>query len=279
MQIISSLLFGISASLDALIMGITYGIRKIHIKLWQNLLISLVTLLGTCLSICFGRWQSALLKGLLPAFSLSIPLERFIGSMTLVLFGMYYLVKFMLSLQKKYPKTQILEEPAAPLQETCNFQKTANSPKASRPQEALSAQNIHPSKKTMNSEKNCHSQEALRSQNIRHSQRAADSQKVSGPQGIRDIQKTEHCPAFLSLKASLLLGFALSVNNMGIGLGASIAGLSLIPAAICTFLFSAVFLGLGNCLGKSHLSDLLGKAATPVSGLLLLGLGLFEWFF
>ena len=225
MQIISSLLFGVSASLDALIMGITYGIRKIHIKLWQNLLISLITLLGTCLSICFGRWQSALLKGLLPGLNISIPLEQFIGSMTLVLFGMYYLVKFMLSLQKKYPKKQISEELVV------------------------------------------------------QSQRAADSQKTFDSQGIHDSQRTNHCPAFLSLRTSLLLGFALSVNNMGIGLGASIAGLSLIPAAICTFLFSAVFLGLGNCLGKSHLSDFLGQAATPVSGLLLLGLGLFEWFF
>lgn len=215
MQIVSSLLFGVSASLDALIMGITYGIRKIHIKLWQNLLIGLITLLGTCLSICFGRWQSALLKGLLPRLNISIPLERFIGSMTLVLFGMYYLVKFMLSLHKKYPKTKTLEE--------------------------LVVQ--------------------------------------SHPQGAAGLQETVNSPAFLSLKASLLLGFALSVNNMGIGLGASIAGLSLIPAAVCTFLFSAVFLGLGNCLGKSHLSDFLGQAATPVSGLLLLGLGLFEWFF
>lgn len=206
MQILSSLLFGISASLDALIMGITYGIRKIHIKLWQNLFISLITLFGTCLSICFGRWQSTLLKGLLPDLNISIPLERFIGSMTLILFGMYYLVKFMLSMQKKYPKTQISEELAVPSQRT-------------------------------------------------------------------------PCPAFLSLKASLLLGLALSVNNMGIGLGASIAGLSLIPAAVCTFLFSAVFLGLGNCLGKSHLSDFLGQAATPVSGFLLLGLGICEWFF
>ena len=49
-MITASLLFGISASLDALLVGVSYGIRGIRIRLWQNLAISLVTLLGTCLS-------------------------------------------------------------------------------------------------------------------------------------------------------------------------------------------------------------------------------------
>ncbi|MCM1535863.1 MAG: manganese efflux pump [Clostridium sp.] len=209
MQIFSSLLFGVSASLDALILGISYGIRKVHIKLWQNLFISLITLSGTCLAIGFGRWQGVLLQNLLSGPG-GIPLERCIGSMVLILFGLYYLFKFMLSLQKKYPKMS--------------------------------------------------------------------TSKESAVDEISDSQEGVY-PHYLSLKASLLMGLALSVNNMGIGLGASIAGLSLLPAAVSTFLFSAVFLGLGNCLGKSRLSDFLGQAATPISGLLLLGLGLFEWFF
>lgn len=238
MQIFSSLLFGVSASLDALIMGITYGIRKIHIKLWQNLFISLITLFGTCLSICFGRWQSTLLKGLLPDLSGSIPLERFIGSVTLILFGMYYLVKFMLSLHKKCPKKQNSKELTAQSQRTCG---------------SISQRNCISQRKNFSQEKVV----------------SYENENIHG--NLR--------PDYFSLKDSLLLGFALSANNMGIGLGASIAGLSLLPAAVCTFLFSAVFLGLGNCLGKSHLSDFLGQAATPVSGLLLLGLGLCEWFF
>lgn len=51
----ASLLFGISASLDALLVGIGYGIRGTRIKLWQNLVISLITLLGTCLSVGLGH--------------------------------------------------------------------------------------------------------------------------------------------------------------------------------------------------------------------------------
>ena len=216
MQIFSSLLFGVSASLDALILGISYGIRKVHITFWQNLFISLITLSGTCLAIGFGRWQSVLLQNLLPGLSDSIPLERCIGSMALILFGLYYLFKFMLSLCKKCVKIPNSKE------------------------------------------------------NEDASQRGCYSQKRT--------LLSESSPSDLTVKGSLLLGLALSANNMGIGLGASIAGLSLLPAAISTFLFSAIFLRLGNCLGKSHLSDFLGQAATPVSGLLLLGLGICEWF-
>ena len=55
MQLFPSLLFGISASLDALLVGISYGLRKVRIRLWQNLVISLVTLSGTCLSVGLDR--------------------------------------------------------------------------------------------------------------------------------------------------------------------------------------------------------------------------------
>ena len=42
-MLITSLLFGISASLDALLVGIGFGLRRVRIRLWQNLAISLVT--------------------------------------------------------------------------------------------------------------------------------------------------------------------------------------------------------------------------------------------
>ena len=60
-MITASLLFGISASLDALLVGVSYGIRGIRIRLWQNLAISLVTLLGTCLSVGLGHRMAAFL--------------------------------------------------------------------------------------------------------------------------------------------------------------------------------------------------------------------------
>lgn len=69
---IASLLFGISASLDALLVGMAYGIRQVRILPWQNLAISLVTLLGTCLSVGLGHRLAALL----PAYRPMLPGRR-----------------------------------------------------------------------------------------------------------------------------------------------------------------------------------------------------------
>lgn len=93
MQLFSSLLFGISASLDALLVGASLGLRKIQISLWQNLLISSITLLGTCLSIQLGAW----ILPLLPASA-----GELFGCSILILFGLYYLIKPMFPYLKKY---------------------------------------------------------------------------------------------------------------------------------------------------------------------------------
>ncbi len=191
MQIISSLLFGVSASLDALIIGISYGIRRMHIRLWQNLLISFITLLGTCLCIELG----ACLMPFCP------PLVcRLAGSGILILLGLYYLLKFMRNVMKKYHGKA----------------------------------NFNP-----------------------------------GGESLEDTPS-------LSLRTTLVLGCTLSLNNMGIGLGASISGLQLLPAAVSTLALSMSFLFVGNKLGRCKLLQLAGALADPVSGLLLVGLGVYQ---
>lgn len=197
MQLLPSLLFGISASLDALIVGISFGLRRIRIPLWQNLVISLVTLLGTCLSAVLG---SRLLP-LLPSF-----LSGCLGSLILVLFGIYYIVKWIPSL----------------------FRNTSTAGGENRELTGASAK-----------------------------------------EALRGLPLWEIC--FLSL--------SLSVNNIGIGLSASMAGLRLIPAAVSTFGCSVSFLLAGNRMGRSRLLRFIGSAADPISGLLLIGLGVLQFFF
>ena len=106
---ISSLLFGISASLDALLVGISYGIRHVRIRLWQNLAISLVTLLGTCLSVGLGHRMAAFLPNLVSEYA---------GSLVLILLGLYYMVKWMIThlhiLRRKTPPDSLAEPGAAP---------------------------------------------------------------------------------------------------------------------------------------------------------------------
>ncbi len=195
MQIFPSLLFGIAASLDALLMGVTYGIRRVHINLWQNFLVSLITLLGTCLSIYLGSW----LIPFLPAAKASK-----IGSSILILLGIYYIIKFMI----------------------CSFQKYL----------------YHKKNVTTKSQ----------------------------------LTSAEHAILTLSFAEVFILGLTLSLNNMGIGISASIAGLPLSTAAIITLFFSIVFLLIGNRLGRCKLLQLTGRGADPLSGLLLIALGVCE---
>lgn len=189
MQFFPALLFGISASLDALIVGITYGIRQIRVRLWQNLLISTITLIGTCISVGLGIWLTPILP---PVIS------QVVGSVILILLGIYYIVKSMMLCFQKY-------------------------------------------------------------------------------QSGKNLSASEMQPA-LSLPEALSLGFALSVNNMGIGLSASVAGLTLGPTAVITLICSVSFLFVGNRLGGCRILKFAGDAADLLSGLLLIGLGLFELF-
>ncbi len=84
MYIVSSLIFAFSVNIDAFFVGISYGVRKIRVPLLQNLALSLISFMGTLLSLLLGRQ----LLLLLPAF-----LADCLGSAILSLLGIYYIVK------------------------------------------------------------------------------------------------------------------------------------------------------------------------------------------
>lgn len=197
MQLVPSLLFGISASLDALLVGVSYGLRGVHVRMLQNLFISLIALLGTCLSVGFG----GLLVPLLPS-----AVSRWAGSLILIVLGIYYIAKWSLNSLSDRASKNLTESKTSALIST------------ERPRSCLTATEV------------------------------------------------------------LLLSFTLSANNLGIGLSASIAGLTLAPAATATCICSILFLYLGNQLGRSRVMRLIGGLSDPLSGILLISLGLIQFF-
>ena len=88
MSVLPSLLFGISASLDALLVGCALGLQKVPLPAKHNLLISAVTLIGTVISISLGNLLLPLLPG---------EIATRIGSSILILFGLYYAGKWLVS--------------------------------------------------------------------------------------------------------------------------------------------------------------------------------------
>ena len=198
MQLIPSLLFGISASLDALLVGISFGLRGVHVRPLQNLFISLIALLGTCLSVGLGGLVTPLLPPMIGSYA---------GSLILMLLGIYYITKWILAVLQNRIQDHLPDSEAPAL---------------------ISA---------------------------------------------------EKAPTCLTAPQVLLLSLTLSANNLGIGLSASMAGLTLIPAATATCICSVLFLYLGNHLGRSRLLQIIGGLSDPLSGLLLIFLSLIQFFF
>mgnify|MGYP004632619969 FL=1 len=184
MFFLSCLMFAFSVNIDAFLVGVSYGIRQIHIPLLQNLAISFISLLGTLLSLFLGRKMLSLL----PA-----ALGDYLGSGILLLLGGFYIAKSLF-----FPKNDLHAE---------------------------------------------------------------------------ELQKT------LSPKETLLLGAALSANNMGIGIGASILGFALLPAAAITFITAVLFLFAGNRLGNISLLRISKRYADTLSGGMLMLLGVLALFY
>ena len=69
---------------------------------------------------------------------------------------------------------------------------------------------------------------------------------------------------------------ALAVNNAGVGAAAGVSGLNPHWAALGNFLATLAALALGYRLGAGPAGRLLGKYALPLSGLLLILLGVWE---
>ncbi|MCI8418138.1 MAG: hypothetical protein HFI33_11720 [Lachnospiraceae bacterium] len=220
MHIVSSLLFGFSSSIDALLVGLSCGIRQQRFRPGQQLFISLITLAGTLLSLLLGE-----------KISLLIPeaAAQLAGSAILIFLGLYYLWKGSLA----------WKETVLPISGISSCDCNVKSPPAPLLQE--------------------------------HALPKSDSLPKESP-----LSKDASTP--LTCKEAALLGAALSVNNIGMGVGASITGLKLLPTCGFTLGFSLLFLYLGNRLGHTRRLNASGPLADGLSGLLLLSLGIYELF-
>lgn len=85
MHIIASILLAFSASLDSLIIGIAYGIKKIQIKLSINIIIALIVTLGTFFSMVLG----SILNKFIPIY-----ICNYIGVIFLIIIGLFMTFDF-----------------------------------------------------------------------------------------------------------------------------------------------------------------------------------------
>lgn len=195
MHIISIVFFAICASSDNFIVGISYGINKIRIDIFNNIVIAFIAGLGTFISMLFG---SIFLK------FMTVRTANIVGSFTLIGLGIYLLIAYVVKSKKESHKN--------------NYDVILDNPQ------------------------------------------------------VMDINNSK----VIEFKEALFLGFILSINNIGLGIAASITGLNIYFTSIFSVLFGIVFIRLGSYVGRKLLSDKLAKYSEIFSYLLIIFLGVYE---
>jgi putative Mn2+ efflux pump MntP len=76
----------------------------------------------------------------------------------------------------------------------------------------------------------------------------------------------------LSSRAALPIGIALSLNNIGLGVGAGIAGVSPLATTVLAGLFSLTFVDAGSRFGRS-IAQRVVRRSPLLAGIVLVGLG------
>lgn len=214
MHLLSSILLAISSNLDNLGVGMSCGARRIHIPPGTNLIIALITSLGTLVSMSFGK----VIASFLPARAANL-----LGALVIVAAGLWVIL-----LDKKKPGG--------------NGQPVPDSgPAAADPPE-------HGPGKLLAFLKQPH--------------RA-------------DLDSSGH----ISSTEAVLLALALTVNNFSTGFGAGISGLNILLTTILTGILSVLTIWVSVFFGSRCISRWAGNRAGMVAGLLIIFIGLYEYFF
>ncbi|MGE5456300.1 MAG: manganese efflux pump [Ignavibacteriales bacterium] len=75
-------------------------------------------------------------------------------------------------------------------------------------------------------------------------------------------------------KEAILIALGLMINNLGIGVVASVAGISIYLTVVFTFIVSIITVKVGVLMGSYFFGNFFGKYATLIGGILLVILGL-----
>jgi putative sporulation protein YtaF len=81
----------------------------------------------------------------------------------------------------------------------------------------------------------------------------------------------------ISMKEALLLGLALTLNNVTNGVGAGLLGLNAVLTTGFVMIFSVVTIWFGVGFGQYSGTRWFGKLAGPISGLMLISIGIYEY--
>jgi putative sporulation protein YtaF len=82
----------------------------------------------------------------------------------------------------------------------------------------------------------------------------------------------------IDFKEAIIMGIFLCINNVGLGIGSSIAGFNIYLTSVLSLLFSLAFVPLGHFIGKRIFSDKLSAYSEVISAGIVIILGIYEMF-
>lgn len=222
MHFLSSILLAVSSNLDNLGVAITFGLRKIQVPWSANLLIAVLTGLGTLLSMKAGGY----ITSLLPPFW-----SNLISSVIMVSAGVWVM-----------------------------FQSWGK-PKAKEGNETLAVVKpiVEKIPKTI---------VMLRIKTFEVLIRILEEPNTVDQDHSGSVD----------LKEATLLGAALSLNNIAGGIGGGMAGLGPELTALLAMMISFIFFEIGVKFGKSYFAKYLGDRASQLAGVILIAIGVYEFF-
>ncbi|WP_337886654.1 manganese efflux pump [Fischerella thermalis] len=239
MHLITAFVLALAANVDNLAVGIAYGFKRIRIGLSTNLFIAFISALGTYLGTSVGEDISK---------HLNISVANVIGSTVLVGIGIWVIRE---TLKREYKKTKMrLRMQQMQLPVMTGF----SSP---------SSRSVMEKSPTIMTEE--FSQEIIREFSY--------ATYIENP-AKADMDKS----GYIDVRESIALAFGLTFNNLGSGIGAGISNVNLMVMTLVTFIFSVLAIMGGYVLGDRFTTRLPGLWAGTVSGLLMIAIGIYEYF-
>ncbi|MEG0367682.1 MAG: manganese efflux pump [Coprobacillus sp.] len=191
MRLTSALLFVVSANIDCLAIGLSYGIKAVKINYKSNVFIAIISCLGTLISMSAGTYLAKFI---------SIKAANIMGCIILIGMGVLMLYQY--------------------IQERFYQKKTSKS--------------------------------------------------------LEDYDQNKS--GEIEGKEVFILACGLAINNMGLGIGASITGIPIFLSCCLTFVVSLIFIQSSQYLGKTYISKRLNQIAPLISAILIIALGIYELF-
>jgi putative Mn2+ efflux pump MntP len=237
-NLLSSILLSTSSNVDNFAVAIAYGLKKLKIDAFSNLLIAFISAVGTMLSLSVG----AVISRYLPA-----EVANLLGSGVLVAIG---LISIRNTLEREKNKNR----------------REARQRRMTR---SLTAAGIHSSKYSQPSPQ---TEDSL-TQPSKLLDDIAYENFLENPEKA-DTDQSGH----IDFQESTAIAFSLVINNLGSGVGAGISGLNVAFTTAMTFVFSFIAVLSGYCLGDRLLPKLTGTWTGVISGCLTILLGIYEYF-